>query len=384
MSEDAAGELPASAAYRVELPEFEGPLDLLLHLCKTHELDILQIPIAFVTEKYLAYLETMQSMSVEIAAEYLVMAATLAYLKARELVPNPEPLEGQGEGEDEAVDPREELIRRLLEYQKYKDAAAQLGGRPIEGRNVFGRGAKLESLDAGPGELAEHSVWKLIESFADILKKAGPKVSHEVAVDRVSLSERINQIVDRLERGASFRFEEMIDLNASEAEVKHQLVVTLLAILELAKLRVIRVLQDQTSEAFFIAHREGASLDAARRAQSTSEQTVTETDPETETETETEVASMANMSPQDSLVDDSPTEEVRIDELPGGTTEEVPLDEAPTEEIPMVPIVPHEGLGAETVRIDPLPVEKVTPALGIPTVPGDDDDSDEEDPGDKR
>jgi hypothetical protein len=93
---------------------------------------------------------------------------------------------------------------------------------------------------------------------------------------------------------------------------------------------------------------------------------------------------MANMSPQDSLVDDSPTEEVRIDELPGGTTEEVPLDEAPTEEIPMVPIVPHEGLGAETVRIDPLPVEKVTPALGIPTVPGDDDDSDEEDPGDKR
>jgi segregation and condensation protein A len=326
----------------------------------------------------------MQSMSVEIAAEYLVMAATLAYLKARELVPNPEPLEGQGEGEDEAVDPREELIRRLLEYQKYKDAAAQLGGRPIEGRNVFGRGAKLESLDAGPGELAEHSVWKLIESFADILKKAGPKVSHEVAVDRVSLSERINQIVDRLERGASFRFEEMIDLNASEAEVKHQLVVTLLAILELAKLRVIRVLQDQTSEAFFIAHREGASLDAARRAQSTSEQTVTETDPETETETETGVASMANMSPQDSLVDDSPTEEVRIDELPGGTTEEVPLDEAPTEEIPMVPIVPHEGLGAETVRIDPLPVEKVTPALGIPTVPGDDDDSDEEDPGDKR
>ena len=197
------GDIPASAAYRIELPEFEGPLDLLLHLCKTHELDILQIPIAFVTEKYLAYLETMQAMSVEIAAEYLVMAATLAYLKARELVPNPEPLEGQGEGEEEAVDPREELIRRLLEYQKYKDAAAQLGGRPIEGRNVFGRGAKLETLDAGPGELAEHSVWKLIESFADILKKAGPKVSHEVAVDRVSLSERINQIVDRLERGAA-------------------------------------------------------------------------------------------------------------------------------------------------------------------------------------
>jgi segregation and condensation protein A len=377
------GELPASAAYRVELPEFEGPLDLLLHLCKTHELDILQIPIAFVTEKYLAYLETMQAMSVEIAAEYLVMAATLAYLKARELVPNPEPLEAQGEGDEEAIDPREELIRRLLEYQKYKDAAAQLGGRPIEGRNVFGRGSKLEAAVSGPGELAEHSVWKLIESFADILKKAGPKVSHDVAIDRVSLSERINQIVDRLERGASFRFDEMIDLNASEVEVKHQLVVTLLAILELAKLRVIRVLKDDESEAFFIAHREGASLDAARRAQSTSE-VEPEVDATAERMTDQEIeAEVASMASKDSLMDDSPTEEVRIDELPDGATEEVPLDEGPTEEIPMVPIVPHEGLGAETVRIDPLPVEKVTPALGIPTVSGD-DDSDEEDPGDKR
>jgi segregation and condensation protein A len=313
------------------------------------------------------------------------MAATLAYLKARELVPNPEPLEGQGEGEEDAVDPREELIRRLLEYQKYKDAAAQLGGRPIEGRNVFGRGAKLEG-PIGPGELGEHSVWKLIESFADILKKAGPKVSHEVAVDRVSLSERINQIVDRLERGGSFRFDEMVDLNASEVDVKHQLVVTLLAILELAKLRVIRVLQDQASEQFFIAHREGASLDAARRAQSTSEvDPAADPEPDPEPDSEMEVASMAS---QNSLEDESPTEEVRIDELPGGTTEEVPLDEAPTEEIPMVPIVPHEGLGAETVRIDPLPVEKVTPALGTPTTSEDDDEQDdesaEEDPGDKR
>jgi segregation and condensation protein A len=381
-------DIPASAAYRIELPEFEGPLDLLLHLCKTHELDILQIPIAFVTEKYLAYLETMQAMSVEIAAEYLVMAATLAYLKARELVPNPEPLEGQGEEEGEAVDPREELIRRLLEYQKYKDAAAQLGGRPIEGRNVFGRGAKLEG-PIGPGELGEHSVWKLIESFADILKKAGPKVSHEVAVDRVSLSERINQIVDRLEQGGSFRFDALVDLNASEVDVKHQLVVTLLAILELAKLRVIRVLKDEASEMFYIAHREGASLDAARRAQSTSEVDPTQDSAsDSETDSEMEVASMASKEP---LVDDSPTEEVRIDEMTGGPTEELPLDEGPTEEVPLLPLVPHEGLGVETVRIDPLPVEKVTPALGTQVVPDEDSDqegdeagSDEENEFDKR
>jgi segregation and condensation protein A len=269
-SDSPVAESSAPGAYRIELPEFEGPLDLLLHLCKTHEIDVLDIPISFITEKYLAYLETMQAMAVEVAAEYLVMAATLAYLKARELVPNPEPLEGQGEDGEEALDPREELIRRLLEYQKYKSAAEQLGGRPIEGRNVFGRGLPLDGAGA-PGELAEHSVWKLIESFADILKKAGPKVTHDVVVDRVSLSERINQIVDRLEAGGSFRFDAMVDLTLPEAEVKHQLVVTLLAILELAKLRVIRVLQDPESELFYIAQRDGSSLDDARRARVTAE-----------------------------------------------------------------------------------------------------------------
>ncbi len=270
---------PGAAAYRIELPEFEGPLDLLLHLCKTHELDILNIPIAFVAEKYIDYLEAMQAMSVEIAAEYLVMAATLAYLKARELVPDPEPLEGQGEDGEEALDPREELIRRLLEYQKYKDAAAQIGNRPVEGRNVFRRGVKLEPI-TDKGELAEHSVWKLIESFAELLRKSGSKFTHDVVVDRVSLGDRINHIIDRLEAGAgSFRFDSLVDTSLPEADVRHQLVVSLLAILELAKLQLIRVLMDPQTEVFFIARREGASLDAAMRAQLTSE-AITEAEPE--------------------------------------------------------------------------------------------------------
>jgi segregation and condensation protein A len=272
--EEAGGDVPAGAAYRIELPEFEGPLDLLLHLCKTHELDILNIPIAFVAEKYVEYLETMQAMSVEIAAEYLVMAATLAYLKARELVPDPEPLEGQGEDGEEALDPREELIRRLLEYQKYKDVAVQIGDRPVEGRNVFRRGVKLEPI-SDKGELAEHSVWKLIESFADLLRTSGSKITHDVVVDRVSLSDRINQIIDRLEAGAgSFRFDALVDPRLPEADLRHQLVVSLLAILELAKLQVIRVLQDPQTEVFFIARREGASLEAALRAEITSDESV--------------------------------------------------------------------------------------------------------------
>jgi len=186
-------------SYRVALPEFEGPLDLLLHLCKTHELDIVNIPIAFVTEKYLEYLDVMQSLSVDVAADYLVMAATLAYLKARELVPTPEVIEAvEDETGEEVLDPREELIRRLLEYQKYKNAAAQLGERPIEGRNVFGRGMDIEG-GGGPGPLADHSVWKLIEAFGKLLEKASPKVVHQVTFDRVSISARINQMIDRLE-----------------------------------------------------------------------------------------------------------------------------------------------------------------------------------------
>jgi segregation and condensation protein A len=277
--DETVGAEGGAAAYRIELPEFEGPLDLLLHLCKTHELDILNIPIAFVAEKYVEYLETMHAMQVEVAAEYLVMAATLAYLKARELVPDPEPLEGQGPDGEEALDPREELIRRLLEYQKYKDAAAQIGNRPVEGRNVFRRGVRLEPI-TDKGELAEHSVWKLIESFADLLRKSGSKITHDVVVDRVSLGDRINQIVDRLEAGAgSFRFDSLVDLSLGEAEVRHQLVVSLLAILELAKLQVIRVLMDPQSEVFYIARREGASLDVITRAQMTSE-AMLESEPE--------------------------------------------------------------------------------------------------------
>src|SRR4051812_41745492 len=115
-------------SYQVALDVFEGPLDLLLHLVKQHELSILDIPISFVTEKYLEYLDAMAGMDIDVAGEYLLMAATLCHLKSRELLPTPEPEEadpaGEGEeDEEEAIDPRADLIRRLLEYQKYKEAA---------------------------------------------------------------------------------------------------------------------------------------------------------------------------------------------------------------------------------------------------------------------
>jgi segregation and condensation protein A len=259
----------AGSAYRVALPDFEGPLDLLLHLCKTHEIDIVNIPIAFVTEKYLQYLDVMQSMPFDVAADYLVMAATLAYLKSRELVPAPEPLDTAGEEDELTLDPREELIRRLLEYQKYKDAAEKLGGRPIEGRTVFGRGAPLAAADAEL-PLGEQSVWKLIEAFGKILEKTGQKPTHDVVVDRLSIGDRMGQLIDRIGAGGgSFQFDSCFDLTLPDAELRHQIVVTLLAILEMARLKLVRVLQSQNEETLFITGAEGLSLEAARHIATT-------------------------------------------------------------------------------------------------------------------
>jgi segregation and condensation protein A len=257
----------AGNAYRVALPEFEGPLDLLLHLCKTHEIDIVHIPIAFITEKYLEYLDVMQSMPFDVAADYLVMAATLAYLKSRELVPTPEPLEAVGDEEGEVLDPREELIRRRLEYQKYKDAAEKLGGRPIAGRTVFGRGMQLAN-DSPDAPFAEHSVWKLIEVFGRILEKAGgPKAIHVVTVERQSISERMNQLIDRIAAGSgSFQLEACFDFSLPESELRSQVVVTLMAILEMARIKVVRVLQSPDGETLFITQAAGVSVDDARQA----------------------------------------------------------------------------------------------------------------------
>jgi segregation and condensation protein A len=195
------------------------------------------------------------------------MAATLAYLKSRELVPTPEPLDVGPEDEGEVLDPREELIRRLLEYQKYKDAAEKLGGRPIEGRNVFGRGMPL-SNDAPDAPFAEQSVWKLIAAFGRILEKAGgTRKTHEVAIDRVSIGDRMGQLIDHIEKGSgSFQFEACFDLSLPEVELRNQVVVTLLAILELARLKVVRVLQSPDGETLFITQAAGVTLESARQA----------------------------------------------------------------------------------------------------------------------
>ena len=245
------------AGYQVALDVFEGPLDLLLHLVKKHELSILDIPIAFVTEKYLEYLDAMAALDIDVAGEYLLMAATLCHIKSRELLPTPEPLDDEdgeaGDGDVE-VDPRADLIRRLLEYQKYKEAAQQLGQQPVVGRNVWSRGAPVEDavgdgVDADAvAPLAPFPVHKLIEAFDRVMQQAKLKVSHDVMIDRLSVSQKISELTDRLEVEGRFTFSSMFSFlrdgaPRSLAEVRAEAVVTFLALLEMAKLRLIALSQ---------------------------------------------------------------------------------------------------------------------------------------------
>jgi segregation and condensation protein A len=256
---------------------FEGPLDLLLHLVKKHELSILDIPIAFVTEKYLEYLDVMTGLDIDVAGEYLLMAATLCHIKSRELLPTPEPLEeedpdGAAEGEVE-LDPRADLIRRLLEYQKYKEAAEQLGRQPVVGRNVWSRGTPAEeAVDEGidreaVAPLAPFPVHKLIEAFDRVMKQAKVKVAHNVLIDRLSVSQKIAELTDRLETEGRFTFTSMFSflkdgVARSAADVKHEAVVTLLALLEMSKLRLISVSQPGGDDAEIFIERVSDDLRA--------------------------------------------------------------------------------------------------------------------------
>lgn len=263
------------AGYQVALDVFEGPLDLLLHLVKKHELSILDIPIAFVTEKYLEYLDQMAALDIDVAGEYLLMAATLCHIKSRELLPTPEPLEEEDPetagAAEEAVDPRADLIRRLLEYQKYKEAADQLGRQPVVGRNVWSRGTPSEEavdeaidLDA-IAPLENFPVHKLIEAFDRVMKAAKVKVAHNVLIDRLSVSQKIAELTDRLETEGQFTFTSMFSFMRdgqprTQAEIKHEAVVTLLALLEMSKLRLIKVSQPEGDDSEIFIERVSEDL----------------------------------------------------------------------------------------------------------------------------
>jgi len=247
-TEAPASEIPAGAAYSVALPQFEGPLDLLLHLCQKHELNILDIPIGFVTEKYLEYLAVMQIMSLDIASEYLVMAATLAHIKSKLLLPAPPPGQEDENAEDEE-DPRESLIRRLLEYQKYKLAGEELQSRGVAGRDIFMRGMPVEeAVQTGLPPLAQVPLFSLVEAFQNVLSKSKIKLSHDVVHERITLTDRINELVDILRVRKRIVFDELF----SGLETRFDLVITFLAVLEMTKLRMTRLHQSEPMAPIYV------------------------------------------------------------------------------------------------------------------------------------
>lgn len=227
---------PDTGGYRVELPTFEGPLDLLLHLIEEHELDVRDIPIAFVAAKYVEYITLMQELNIDVASEYLVMAATLAYIKSKMLLPAaPDDDEDVDEAE---LDPRAELVRRLLEYQKYKNAAEQLGAGDVLGRDVFRRGISAPEAE-GPAPIAGLSLFKLLDAFQAVLSRATATVDHQIDFERFSITDRINEIAEILAKAKRLAFTELFEGKDSRAE----LIVTFLALLEMTRLRLTRLYQ---------------------------------------------------------------------------------------------------------------------------------------------
>jgi segregation and condensation protein A len=227
----------APHGYRVRLELFEGPLDLLLHLIKRNEVDVTDIPVAQITEQYLGYLELMRDLSLDVASEYLVMAATLTLLKSRLLLPSP-----PGEDEEES-DPRADLVRQLLEYQRYREAAANLAERPLLRRDVFSREANAEDLAPDPQArpAVKVTLFELLEAFRAVLKRAAPDPVHQVVAEAVSLRERIEGLLRTLSVARTVTFDSLF----GDAPRRSFVIVTFLAVLELARLGAIEAVQEE-------------------------------------------------------------------------------------------------------------------------------------------
>ena len=216
--------------YVVSLQVFEGPLDMLLYLIRKHELDIFDIPIAFITQKYLEYLNLMQDLNLDLASEFIEMASQLTYIKSRMMLP-PDPNAEEDAGLDSGVDPREELVHALLEYQKYKTAAEALAALPQAGRDTFT--PPPNPLPPGERDLAAPGLFALMEALQKVFARldAGDG-TREISVTRISISARIAQIYDALRLRKRMPFLELFDGYATRGDV----VITFLAILEMTKL----------------------------------------------------------------------------------------------------------------------------------------------------
>ena len=228
----------AGAACAVRLPIFEGPLDLLLHLIRLNEVDVTDIPIAQIAEQYVEYLGLMQELNLDVAGEYLLMAATLAWIKSRMLLP-PNPLEDEEEG----VDPRAELVARLLEYQRFKEAAGQLGEHVLLGRDVFPvRGPEPEPPPEAEREI-EVGLLALLEALRVALRRVKEAHAHEVSTESITVRDRMLAVMEELRKSDAIEFEALLGLGEGALPSRALIVATFLAVLELTRLAVIRIYQ---------------------------------------------------------------------------------------------------------------------------------------------
>ncbi len=229
---------------RVILEDFEGPLDLLLYLIKKQNIDITDLPILPITEQYMSYISIMEEMHFELAADYLVMASTLAEIKSKLLLP----IENEDEEEN---DPRANLIRRLLEYQKYKNASEQLDAMPRNLRDFYVVTNAVDTKKSNLIEIPDIKLNQLKHAFMDVLRRAEISSTHNIKSETLSVRERMTTILSLLNQNENIEFSSLFDIREGRLGV----VVTFLALLELVKENLADVIQNQPMSKLYISRK---------------------------------------------------------------------------------------------------------------------------------
>ena len=247
----------AASAVTVKLERFEGPLDLLLHLIKRDEIDIHDIPIAHITKQYLQYIELKRALDLEVAGEFLVMAATLMRIKAKMLLPVP-----KADDEEDEGDPREELVQRLIEYRLYKEASETLKSQEGLRRTLFERGMVPTEDDAGPLPLAPATLFDLLEALNRVLARRPERTVYEVRTEQYDIEDKMSLIARTVFEEGRLAFSTLI-LNA---RARMEVIVSFMALLELIKLGRVIVTQDANFADILIMprlHQEGTDSDGS-------------------------------------------------------------------------------------------------------------------------
>jgi len=225
--------------YQVRIENFEGPLDLLLHLIKKNEINIYDIPVAIIAQQYLEYLEAMEELNLNVAGDFLVMAATLLHIKSRMLLP----IDETADDDEDGPDPREELVRRLLEYKAFKEAARQLDHQEKVWREIFWREHALSVTEVEEELPLENvSLFDLVDALKEVLERNPSSRLIEIVPDNLTVRERMNLMLEMLEGKESVSFAALFEGSSHRMVV----VVTFMALLELMRLRVVHVFQGET------------------------------------------------------------------------------------------------------------------------------------------